>query len=75
MPCVSPTNNLKSYCGFVFKAVHFNGHLINTGVLPQSAADEQDAVPVAVPDVDPLGIHRLTVLKPGHCRFGLSLRS
>lgn len=67
------THNLKCEEGFVFKAVHFNGHLVNTRVFPLSSADKYDAVLVAVPDVDPLCIHRLTILKPGHHRFGLPL--
>lgn len=50
------THNLKGNGGFVFKAVHFNSHLVNTGVLPLSGADKHDAVVVTVPDVDPLCI-------------------
>lgn len=69
------THNLKDEGGFVFKAVHFNGHLVNARVVPLSGADEQDAVLVAVPDVDPLCVQRLAILKPGHHRFGLPLRS
>ena len=68
------THNLKGEGGFVFKAVHFNSQLVNAGVLPLSRADEHDAVGVAVPDVDPLCVHRLTVLHPGHRGFGLPLR-
>lgn len=71
---VQLTYNLKGEGGFVFKAVHFNSHLINTRVLPLSCADKHDAVLVTVPDVDPLIIQRLTILKPGHHRFGLPLR-
>lgn len=67
------THNLKDEGGFVFKAVHFDSHLVNARVLPLSGADKHDAVLVAVPDVDPLCIQRLTILKPGHHRFGLSL--
>lgn len=48
------THNLQSKGSFVFKAVHFNSHLVNTRVLPLRRADEHDAVFVTVPDVDPL---------------------
>lgn len=73
--CVRLTHNLKGDGGFVFKAVHFNGNLVNTRVRPLSGPNKQNAVPVTVPDADSLCIHRLTVLQPGHRRFGLSLRS
>ncbi len=69
------THNLKGDGGFVFKAVHFDSYLVNTRVLPLSGADKHDAVLVTVPDVDPLRIQRLTILKPRHHRFGLSLQS
>ena len=71
---VQLTYNLKGDGGFVFKAVHFNGHLVNTRVLLLSCADKQDAVLVTVPDVDPFYIQRLTIFKPGHRRLGLPLR-
>lgn len=69
------TNDLEGDVGFVFKAVHFNSHLINTGVLPLRCADKQDAVLVRVPDVDPLCIQRLTILQPRHDGLGLALRT
>lgn len=58
------TYNLKGDGCFVFKAFHFQCHLVNARVLPLSTADEHDAVPVAVPDVDPLGVQRLSILQP-----------
>lgn len=72
---VQLTNDLNGDGGFVFKAVHFNSHLVNTRVVPLRCADKQDAVLVRVPDVDPLCVQRLTILQPGHHRLGLALRT
>lgn len=68
------TNDLEGEDGFVFKAVHLNSHLIKPRVLPLARSDEQDAVLVAVPNVDPLRIQRLSVFEPGHGRFGFPLQ-
>lgn len=67
------TDDLQGDGSFVLKAIHFQRHLINPRVLPLSAANEQDAVTVTVPDVHSFCVQRLTILQPGNHRLGLSL--
>lgn len=68
------THNLQGDCGFVFEAVHLNGHFKNSRVLPLSWADKHDAVLATVPDIDPFRIQRLAIFEPRDNRVWFSLK-
>lgn len=68
------TDDLEDERRFVLKVLHLHTHLIRSGVFSLGRTDEQDAVSLRAADVDPLLVQGLSVLRPGHDRFGFALR-